>query len=294
MNGDGIDDIISGSYSPGNIYIYCGNGKGGYLEPKLVKDEKGKDLAIESASAPAVIDWNGDGKPDLIVGFIAGNAKLLINKGNFVFGSVQDVKAGGAVISGSNMGTAVADWDSDGTLDLLMGFGGGQIMFYKGTKAAEGYEFAKGVELVSGTNYQAQKDRSSDRPKMNVADWNGDGKPDLLVGDFSSEQKEPKNLTAAQKKRRDELQKKQSDLSQSFTKAYQKTISRVLKKHGYKDEQSVPAEKKQEFQQEVMKELQKDEDYKTYNAKMQAIYKDLAPLQGTYETNGYVWVYLRK
>jgi hypothetical protein len=175
-----------------------------------------------------------------------------------------------------------------------MGYSGGQIMFYKGTKTADGYEFAKGVELVSSTNYQAQKDRSSDRPKMSVADWNGDGKLDLLVGDFSSEQKEPKNLTAAQKNKRAELQKKQSDLSQSFSKAYQKISSQVLKKHGYKDEQSVPAEKKQEFQQEVMKELQKDAAYKTYSAKMQAIYTELAPLQGSYETNGYVWVYLRK
>jgi hypothetical protein len=192
------------------------------------------------------------------------------------------------------MGAAVADWDTDGTLDLLMGFSGGQILYYKGTKKSEGYEFAKGVELVSGFTYPAPKDRSGDRPKMSVADWNGDGKLDLIVGDFSSEQKEPKNLTVAKKKKRDELLKKQSDMSQDFMKAYQKIISRVLKKYGYKDEKSVPADKKQEFQQEIMKELQKDKDYAAYSEKSQAIYKELAPLQGTYETNGYVWVYLRK
>ena len=85
MNNDGIDDIITGSYDPGNIYIYLGTGKGKYLAPKLIKDEKGKDLAIQSASSPTVIDWNSDGKSDLIVGFISGRAKLLINKGDFVF-----------------------------------------------------------------------------------------------------------------------------------------------------------------------------------------------------------------
>jgi len=260
----------------------------------LIKDEKGKDLAIQSAAAPSVIDWNHDGKPDLIVGFITGNAKLLINKGNFVFGSVQDVKAGGAIISGSNMGATVADWDGDGTSDLIMGFASGQVMFYKGTKTSDGYEFAKGEELVSGFKYPAPKDRSADRPKPAVADWNGDGKLDLLVGDFSSEQKEPKNLTAAQKKKRDDLIKKQSTLSQDFSKMYQAIINRVLKKYGYKDEQSVPFEKKQEFQKELMKALQKDETYKSYSTKMQAIYTELAPLQGSFEAYGYVWVYLRK
>lgn len=285
---------MSGSYSPGNIYIYCGDGKGGYLAPTIIKDEKGKDLAIESASAPAIIDWNSDGKPDLILGFISGTAKVIINKGGFVFGDAQDVLAGGAAIQSPNGGPAVADWDGDGVQDLIFGTGEGEVMFYKGAKSESGYTFAKGLQLLSGTRYKAQTDRSAGRPKPSIVDWNGDGKLDLLVGDFQSIRKEPQNLTKAQIKKRDDLMKKRSEQSQVFMKLYQKLMDKVAKKAGYANADSVPKDKQAEFQQQLSKELQNDPDYKAYIKNYMTLSRELAPLEGTSEVQGHVWVYLRK
>jgi hypothetical protein len=294
LDGDGIDDLITGSYSPGNIYVYKGKGHGEFEAGQMLKDDNGKDIVLGNASVAAPIDWNGNGKPDLIVGFISGKMKHLVNKGNMRFGSPEDVLAGGAPIEGNNVSPCVADWDGDGVPDLITGDANGIVTFYKGTRTSNGLTFAPGVELVGPTTFPNPADRPAFRAKVCVADWNGDGKLDLIVGDFSSAMPTPKNLTAAQKKRLKELQAQQREMSAKLGPIYTAMAAKVAKQLGFQPTATMTTEQSAKYSAAIQKEMASNKPFQDLERKYSALYQELAPLQGLPKTDGFVRVYLRK
>ncbi|MHC4600431.1 MAG: FG-GAP repeat domain-containing protein [Planctomycetota bacterium] len=74
------------------------------LEPGVKIEADGAPIAVEIGHlVPAVADWNGDGKKDLIVGqFSKGKIRLYLNVGTDerpVFGKFEYLRAGGKEIS---------------------------------------------------------------------------------------------------------------------------------------------------------------------------------------------------
>jgi hypothetical protein len=113
------------------------------------------------------------------------------------FGSPEKLKAGAAFINApeGDAGPCVADWDGDGKLDLILGSGSGEVKFYRNEGTAAAPKLVSGVVLVDAAPKRGEDGRTPDydkptrpglRTKVCVADWNGDGQPDLLVGDFHS------------------------------------------------------------------------------------------------------------
>jgi hypothetical protein len=72
-----------------------------------------------------VLDWNRDGKKDLIIGDTYGNLKFFDNKGTDaapVFNGYKDMTAGGQVIDVTYYSRPDwADWNEDGVPDILCG-----------------------------------------------------------------------------------------------------------------------------------------------------------------------------
>jgi TolB-like protein len=142
----------------------------------------GKEIKVRGPSYPYLVDWNEDGKIDLLVGNGGGYLHLFSNQGDGTFASGVMVKAGGKdVDTGSRASPCVADWNEDGKKDLVMGNGSGEIFLYLNEGTNQQPAFGKHFKLNNGS-LDVGSDSSPD-----VVDWNGDGKKDLVIGNDNGE-----------------------------------------------------------------------------------------------------------
>jgi hypothetical protein len=292
LDGDGNDDVISGSYWPGDITWFRGLGDGKFAAGEILKDKEGKHVnagppwknekkpEMDSlAASPWLVDFDGDSDLDLLIGNIAGNVVLIENQGDrkqpaFVRkGRIEC--SGGEVNVGGDAGPTTADWDGDGRWDLVVGGDQGKVVWYRNVGKKTRPKFEAGVDLVSGGGHGSleageEPKAPAARLKVHCTDWNGDGKLDLLVGDFASVQMPEPELTDAQKQRRKELQREQGQLSQKLSPLFQK--------------QQESGKLSAEDQKQLEDLLQQN----------QKLWEELRPLQAAHKATGFVWVYLRK
>jgi hypothetical protein len=238
LDGDGKLDIISGSYHPGDLYLFRRLPDGNFAGGEILKDRHGKPLQFVAA-VPFAADWNGDGVLDLIVGNIQGEVFYVPNEGTAkqpAFGSPRKLSADGKEIKAphGDSGPAVADWDGDRIPDLIVACGDGSVVWYRNLGTAKEPKLGPGKTLVPASPEQAAwsgklKDGEHGvRAKICVTDWNGDGKLDLLLGDLSTSQgekpklsKEDEEAAAKANKRRSEVIAEYSREGQAFLHAYQ-------------------------------------------------------------------------
>lgn len=146
-----------------------------------------QDMRVKDPSAPVVIDWDGDGKPDILVGDGGGYLTLFLNEGSSVtpmFGAGKRLQAGGKDLDAGGRGNAspvVVDWNEDGRKDLLIGRSNGEIALFLNEGTNENPVFGKMIVLNNG------KLDVGSRASPDMADWNGDGKKDLIVGNGDGE-----------------------------------------------------------------------------------------------------------
>lgn len=147
-----------------------------------------------TASTVHACDWDGDSDLDLLVGHIGGGVYLVPNVGSrtdWRFTSHRQLRADGQplMVTGDS-GPFTADWDGDGDLDLLVGGADGSVSLFTNTGSSTAPELATAETLVPGLDWTegpgpAAAPRSGRRAKICVTDWNGDGRLDLLLGDYA-------------------------------------------------------------------------------------------------------------
>ena len=137
-------------------------------------------------SYPQIVDWNEDGKKDLLVGDAFGFITLYLNTGtndNPILTNTGRIKVGSNDYNEGEKATPVVnDWNEDGKKDLVVGAEDGRIrlLINEGTNNnpvfnSIKYVQANSVDLdVSGS--------PDDRSAPEVADLDGDGLKDLIIG----------------------------------------------------------------------------------------------------------------
>ena len=148
---------------------------------------KGKQLVTQWRTTPAVVDWDRDGLPDLVMmdyrGYVSlfrrqrRNGSLVLLPPERIFvdqtGRFLNLSAGRAGSSGRRK-INVVDWNGDGKLDLVTDGPEGPV-WYENIGTQE-----KPVMQLRGNLLKMKM--QGHNPTPFVVDWNGDGKPDVIVG----------------------------------------------------------------------------------------------------------------
>jgi hypothetical protein len=170
VNGDGEPDLVVGHGDV--VSVLLGNGDGSF-QPK--QDYGTGGLEVGSV---AVADLNGDGKPDLAAAAVSHTAKVFVFLGNGdgTFQAPRDYSGGGENV-------LVGDLNGDGSPDLVTWSTGCcvgvAVSLNRGDGSfgpPRGYGGSGGI--IPGTGGGAVS--------AQIADLNGDGRPDLVMQDVEA------------------------------------------------------------------------------------------------------------
>ena len=146
----------------------------------------GKEIDMGTYSHPFVVDYNLDGKKDLLIGNKEGKIALFINTGiekNPAFSGYHFLKADGKDIdAGTHAAPFMADYNNDGASDLLIGNGEGFLLYYANQGSNTHPVFVSSLFLKDAQGLPIAVDSHC---KPFVVDLNGDNKKDLLLGSGS-------------------------------------------------------------------------------------------------------------
>lgn len=199
FDGDGDPDLICGEFLD-RLTWFENTGtkeKPVYAAGRFLENPAGLVKMDLEMIVPVAIDWNRDGHTDLIVGDEDGRVALIENTGKVVnrmpvFASPVYFKQEAKLVKFGALATPVGvDWDGDGDQDIVSGNSAGYIGFienlggFPAKFAPPKYLQSDGkvIRIQAGPNgsIQGPAEAKWGYTTLSVADWDGDGLPDLVV-----------------------------------------------------------------------------------------------------------------
>jgi len=173
LDGDGDLDLLVGERS-GHLVLYRNRGTA-RVPAWQFESADYVGVATEWWATPALADVTGDGALDLFVGAGNGTVSAYYNQGTPAV-PIWPVEPDVALTAGANAAPALADLDSDGDLDLLVGYEGGALYYWKNTGTTTSPAWTQQTSSYGGIS---EPDHGL---QPSFVDLDGDGDLDLLIG----------------------------------------------------------------------------------------------------------------
>lgn len=196
-------DLVCGEFLDGFTYFEnIGTRKNPvYGVGRRLLASDGRRLAMDlEMITPVALDWNGDGHVDLVCGDEDGRVAWIENTGRQadgmpVFNQPKYFQQEADTLKCGALATPVGvDWDGDGDMDFVSGNSAGYVLFFENLSgpgveepvwaAPKALEAGGRVlRITAGLNgsIQGPAEAKWGYTTLSVADWDGDGLPDLIV-----------------------------------------------------------------------------------------------------------------
>ena len=180
---DGDTDLLVGEYD-GHVHYFKNIGTA--ANPQLTNmghlQCAGVDIDVSQLAIPVVLDWDEDGRKDLLIGNDLANMRVYLNVGTNAaplfntFFYLQTTPA----ISQIKNAPDIGDLNGDGLKDLAFGWWQGTCVFYanSGTNAAPVFNGAFELSTLAGII------DPGGWTHLELNDWDEDGDLDLLYGEW--------------------------------------------------------------------------------------------------------------
>lgn len=211
----GQNTLVAGEFW--NILHISRQGSDGSFEmPRLAETENGVPLELDHCiNLPCVVDWNGDGCPDILVGAEDGYVTYLRNCGNDAddrpsFEKVGRVETTKPIVHASVLPSPSAyDFTGNGRSDLVVGNATGELLFYENQGKVDARYIGQERMLTSGGktvriaagltgSIQGPSEKMFGYTCPTIADWTGSGLGDILLSDVTGIHRLFRNLGGGQ------------------------------------------------------------------------------------------------